>query len=587
MIELGKLQLLAPAWLALTLVPVLLGLFRRNREQRVLAYADPELRPWVVLSGGQRGDRRRGALLAAGWILLALALADPRIPVTTPEGSSEDKAGHPLPVMVVLEVSPAMDAEDISPSRGERARRLISDLLPRLSGERLGLVVYSADAGRLLPPTQDTALLEHFVAMAPEALSDRPGSNLASALRLAAEEPALSDGGAVLLLTAADQRSFRGERGNAVFSAARLLAQREIGLFTLIIAEKDGAPVHDALGAALQDEQGQPWISRPDLAAVQEMTRLASGQWQQIRDNRNDIVAVRDFLAAQPLPGDLASDAAVERRPLYAWLLLPALLLFLAAQFPGLGRATRATTSMWFLAMLVLPLAPGSSGEARADTAVQGDTAWRAWQAWQNEDWASAQLDFSGLKGYQARFGEGAAAYRREDFAHARDQFRMAMLLAASVDQRADALFNLGNALFRLGQFAGARDAYAGVLVLRPDDEGAARNHYLAGERLAELQKRIQDEEPPGERPTDFARYEEEDESDFPPEDEGGPLEAIGADAGAGAGRRDAGDDEPYRFDPRALDSARKKLELVRDEPTDLIGQLIRQQAVRRGDASP
>ncbi|MFP4155240.1 MAG: VWA domain-containing protein [Halothiobacillaceae bacterium] len=584
MITLSHLQLLSPGWLALALVPVLLMLLRRNRRRRLLSYADPELRPWVILPGDGRRSRWRDILLLTGWMLLALAMADPRVPATT-EAGAENRADHPLPVMVVLDASPAMRADDVTPTRGERAQRLISDLVPRLSGERLGLVVYSAEAGRLLPPTRDTGLLTHYFKLAPEALAQRPGSNLASALRLAASEPGL-DGGAVLLLTAADSRSFRGERGNAVFAAARELADRDIGLFTLVLAKQEGAPLRNELGETLYDDNGQAWISRPDLAAIRALTRLADGRWQQVSNNRIDVAALAEFLATRPLPDEGAPAAVSERQPLFAWLLLPALLLLLAARYPGRGTG-RSTAATWLLAPgLAMVLAGLPSEQATAQNNEQVGETGQAWRSWEAGDYASAQLDYSRLKGHDARFGEGAAAYRREDFAHARDQFQMALLLATTTADRADATFNLGNALFQLGRFAAARDAYAEVLRLRPDDQGAARNHYLASQRLAQLQERVQDEEPPGRRPTDAARYEEPEESEFPSEEQGGPLEAIGADAGSGPSGRAGEEDEPYRFDARALDSARKKLELVRDEPTRLIGDLIHQQAIRRGEAA-
>ncbi|WP_162264469.1 VWA domain-containing protein, partial [Thiobacillus denitrificans] len=135
-----------PLWLALAAVPLLFVLWRGRRRARLLRYADAELLPWAAsLPAAQAGAWPRTLAHALAWLLLALAAAGPRLPLELRAGQTTPR--HLLTVMAVLDVSASMRATDIAPDRLARARLELLDWLPRLQGERVGLIVFAGEAG--------------------------------------------------------------------------------------------------------------------------------------------------------------------------------------------------------------------------------------------------------------------------------------------------------------------------------------------------------------------------------------------------------------------------------------------------------
>jgi Ca-activated chloride channel homolog len=154
------------------------------RRARLLRYADAELLPWAAsLPAAQAAAWPRALAHALAWLLLALAAAGPRLPLELREGQATPR--HLLTVMAVLDVSASMRAADIVPDRLARARLELLDWLPRLQGERVGLIVYAGEAGVLLPPTDDPELSQARSTRIDPRLIEAQGTNLAAALDLA------------------------------------------------------------------------------------------------------------------------------------------------------------------------------------------------------------------------------------------------------------------------------------------------------------------------------------------------------------------------------------------------------------------
>jgi|GEM_PF-6178696 len=140
---------------------------------------------------------------------------------------------------------------------------------------------------------------------------------------------------------------------------------------------------------------------------------------------------------------------------------------------------------------------------------------------------------------------------------------------------RADALYNLGNAELKLGHAERAIAAYEHVLRLRPGDERAEANLWLARQQAEEKQaKKSRPDEPPGRRPTDVARYNEDVEADFPTEEapSGGDLSA----GGPGASQREGAEPGALALGEADRQAAEKKMELLRDAPAPVWRAMMR-----------
>ena len=237
--ELLQLEWRAPAWGLIALMPLPFTLLSRWRKQQWNRYAEPHLQPWALRHGAAR---QQNAWTLAGqwgfWLLLACALAGPRLALeTTLEAGGAQQTRHDMDLMVVLDVSPSMAAVDIAPNRLARAKLKLQDLTARLHGERIGLIVFSGEAGLLLPLTRDAQTFIASLDLANEKLFEERGSHLAAALDLARRN--LNDAKrsrAILLLTDAEASSLSGAAGNSAVSSAQTLKTAGIPLYVLALA---------------------------------------------------------------------------------------------------------------------------------------------------------------------------------------------------------------------------------------------------------------------------------------------------------------------------------------------------------------
>ena len=304
----------APWWGLLALQPLLLRVWTLRRRQRLEAYADAHLQPWAV---GPRPSLSPGPALAYGlaWLLLAAAAAGPRLPLLA------DAAGRLVPdhqssLYVLLDLSESMAETDIAPTRQIRARLELDDWLARLSGERVGLIVYAGSAGVLLPPTDDSAVFRRALGLAEPGLIEARGTRLDAALELAGHQlqAATTRSRAILLLSDCAAEGLSGAAGDAVRTAARKLARQGIPVFVFGVGS---AP----LGLT---EAGNAAARRPmDVATCQDLARLTGGRFA--------LVANRGAAALAALVGTRGDPPRREQarawRELYPWLLAPALAL--------------------------------------------------------------------------------------------------------------------------------------------------------------------------------------------------------------------------------------------------------------------
>ena len=443
-----------------------LRLWRASRSRHdALAYADAHLHPWAIRAGsGARPVWRQGIQILVG-LLLAASLAGPRLPLARTEGGPP-QARHAVNVMVVLDASPGMEtAGPDGVSLMERARLALQDLLSRLRGERLGLIVYGKGAGELLPCTDDMHIFTLVLQQAgPKLLQASQNAGLPGALELARHTLLRTPGSsrAVLLIAGSDPAS------PASASLQTQLRQQAVGL------RADGIPVFSLL--LLQ----RSWFSRAasalDAGPLDRLAqatggsavRLVADPWQ---------VLYGDGLAR--LPSNPIPPAQLDGwRELYGIPLLCAIILTLLLAFADIGKSSRRGSALLLPVALSCILA-ASPRPAHAQAADK--QAWSAWQAWRGGRYAQAMRLYAALPGFDARMGEGGSAYRLGAFGPALAAYRRAMLDAATDAQRAQALFNLGNAAFHIpGHLREAIDAYRASLVLVPGDSAAQRNLRLA-----------------------------------------------------------------------------------------------------------
>lgn len=561
----------ANPWGALILgVPVLLALLAYRRRSKLVAWADPHLMPWAVVAKGEAGGwpwRRYADWLA--WALLALAAAGPRLPLEESIDNSPATTRHVMSVMVAMDVSASMSATDIAPDRLSRARLELSDLALRLKGERLGLVLYSGEAGLLLPATDDAGLFNRALGQADPELLEAQGSNVAAALELAVQSLAVdkSRSRAVLLITDAESESLRGPAADAARKAAEKLKMANIPLYVLAVASKAGAPI-PLDGGGFAERDGAPVVSQPALEAYAEMANLTGGRMSEVTDGDSDWQRLYDNGIAT-LPGDASKPDQVRVwRTLHAWPLFMSIFLFMLAWLP------RAASTAALLIVLMLP-----AGE----DAYAGEIEHSAWQSYRAGQYNEAIKHYISAGGFTGQMGAGAAAWKLKDYPSAARYFSSALILAKSESERTDALYNLGNAHFALARWQIAAEAYRAVLQVRPNDERAQANLAVTERQLS--RQRTSDPIKTDLRGRRGSIAEGEVNVDWDkdlamPESEPAEQATLVDKNGGALGARLAGAAAVGRqvsLDSRRLQSGLLKLERLEERPRTLLKGLLKQ----------
>ncbi len=312
------------AWLLLLAAPAAL-LCRRAAELR----RRDLLR--LVGEGGVAVDRHWPIrlVLAAVFLLLVAALCRPQ----WGEVAVQQQVRR-LDILIALDVSRSMLADDLSPNRLAVAKQAVAGLLPRLEGDRVGLIAFAGSAFLVCPLTRDYAT---FAAVLEEAGPDSlplGGSALASALAEAGRAFAGTGGRGKVLIVISDGEDHMG--GDAELAAAAQALQRAgVAVHAVAVGTLAGGLIPLAAGEFLRDREGAIVKSRLQVAPLRT---LASGTGGRTLDLARDPQALAT-LHASVLSGLERQDTVTTRKRLAERFQLPlALALVLLMIQPLLGR---------------------------------------------------------------------------------------------------------------------------------------------------------------------------------------------------------------------------------------------------------
>ncbi|RLQ22518.1 VWA domain-containing protein [Seongchinamella sediminis] len=453
-----------PEWLWALLPALLLaGLLwrRKHRSGSWSSVIDPQLLPYLI--GAGEGQRRRSpapALLLA-WALAALAAAGPswqKIP--QPVHQKQDA------LVLVLDLSYSMVAADLAPSRADRARQKLLDLLERRREGQTGLIAYAGDAHIVTPLTDDTPTIANLLPALNPDMMPVMGSEPAAALALGMEllHSAGIRRGRLLLLTDGITALDRSEIND-------LLRGSGVSLAIMGIGTASGAPLPLPRGGFLKDASGAIVVPGLEESELRGLAADTGGRYMrmQIDDRDLDYLLAEDLLdlPEQTLVLDRAADAWEDQGYLLVLLLLPVVLALF-----------RRGWIICLAPLLLVPLPqPAQAGlwddlwltpDQQGQRALQQGDQERAAQLFADPDWA------------------GTAAYEAGDYERAAQAFKQ--------QEDADSLYNRGNALARAGQLDAAMAAYRQSLQLEPDRQDAQDNLALL-EQLQQQEQQQQQQE--------------------------------------------------------------------------------------------
>jgi Ca-activated chloride channel family protein len=317
----------APVYLwLLLLIPVgfVLLFLRRHMQRRALTNViDPHLVDAVTPDYGRGLAALKQVLLLIGIALLLVAAARPRW-----GEKLQIYKGRGIDVVIALDASKSMLAEDVKPSRLVRAKTELSAFIDGLAGNAIGIVAFAGDAHVLCPLTTDADAAKLFLdIISPDAMPV-PGTDFGKAIDAANTlfNPKEASYKALVFVTDGD------DLGKDTPEALRRAAESGVRIFPVAFSTPEGAPVPDYdengnLSAYKKDAQGQVVMSRMDERKLIVMAQATDGRFLRVEGFSADrLLDELDRMRKKEIGGGTATDY-VER---YQWFLGLAMFFILA-----------------------------------------------------------------------------------------------------------------------------------------------------------------------------------------------------------------------------------------------------------------
>ncbi|HHJ18436.1 MAG TPA: VWA domain-containing protein [Gammaproteobacteria bacterium] len=432
-----------PLWLT-ALVP--LGLLawwlkrHRHNDNAWQKIIDAPLQALLLTEASGKSQPALLWLLASGWLIATLALANPSWEYQPRPVFQTDTAQ-----VIVLDLSRSMDITDLKPTRLARAKFKVEDILAQQKEGLMGLVVFAGDAFTVTPLTRDNDTLRALLDSLSTQIMPAQGSRADLGLLKAAElfkQAGLHQGQVLLIADGAERKTS--------VQAAKVLQKQGYTVSVLGVGTPIGGPIPN-----VRDAQNQPIVVPLQVSTLQQIAKAGGGIYRPLQSDDQDI---QDLLTSgKTIQGkqarqsdDLQHQDWKSEGPILVLLLLPL--------------AALAFRRGWLLTLgfVIIPLlqpdplmaSPLDKLWLRPDQ--QADQALREGNYEQAEQLAQDPLR------------KGSAAYKRGQFEQAVNEF--------SQLHNPDAHYNRGNALARLGQYEAAIKAYDEALKQQPDMSDALTN---------------------------------------------------------------------------------------------------------------
>ena len=264
-------------WLIPVLVLVRLVGWRR-RKAKLKRLGDPELLKQLMPNISKYRPTVKFVLMLAALALLIVMVARPQM------GSkiSHDKR-HGIETIICLDISNSMLAQDVAPSRLDKSKMLIENLVDNFNNDKIGLIVFAGDAYVQLPITSDYVSAKMFLQNINPSLIQTQGTNIGEAIALASKSFSQQEnvGRAIIVITDGENHEEGAQE------AAAAANKQGVNVFILGIGNPQGAPIPMGDGSYLKDHSGNTVMTALNEQMCRELVQAGKGEYIHV-DNTSD-----------------------------------------------------------------------------------------------------------------------------------------------------------------------------------------------------------------------------------------------------------------------------------------------------------
>lgn len=460
----------------------------RNQKKRLRKFGDPQLLKNLMPDVSKFRPSVKFWLLEIALALLFVVLARPQMGTRI---SHEKRTG--IETIIAMDISNSMRAQDVEPSRLERSKMLIENLVDHFTNDKIGLIVFAGDAFVQLPITSDYVSAKMFLNNIDPSMIQNQGTDIAAAVNMASHSFTQQEniGKAIIVITDGEDHE-----GGAV-EAAKEARERGMRVYVLGVGSTKGSPIPvPSTGDYMRDNSGNTVMSALNEQMCREVAQAGGGAYIHVENNSNaqrQLDEELDKLEKNETESTIYSDYDEQFQAvgIIALLLLIIEVIILECKNPLLKNI-----SLFGKKQLMLIIACSSMLWA-APAMAQNDRQYvrQGNKLFQQNDFEHAEVAYSKAieqndKNPQAHYNLGNALMAQKKDSAAIEEFQKAGQLESSPLRKAQAFHNTGVICQRNQLYGEAIEAYKQALRLNPADDETRYN--LA---LCQQQKKKQDEQ--------------------------------------------------------------------------------------------
>ncbi|MFC1592148.1 VWA domain-containing protein [Thermodesulfobacteriota bacterium] len=267
----GNLTYLFLLWVLPCLVFFFIWAFLR-KDRLIRQFCGDVLAPRLIPAVQKGRQKLKAFLLVASVFFLIIALVQPKWGFHW-----EDIKRVGVDIIVAVDVSKSMLAEDVTPSRLERAKREVYDLCRMLEGDRIGLIAFAGSSFVQCPLTLDYGAFRMFLDYLSPDLIPTPGTAVGTAIRRATASFSRQERKSKALIVITDGEDHESDP----LEAAREAKKEGVKIYTIGIGKEGGTPipVADGSGGFLKDRSGNVVLSKLDETTLQKIALETGGAY--------------------------------------------------------------------------------------------------------------------------------------------------------------------------------------------------------------------------------------------------------------------------------------------------------------------
>ena len=459
----------------------------RSRKKRLRKFGDPQLVKQLMPDVSRWRPAVKFWLLQAALALIIVMLARPQLGTKI---SHEKRQG--IETIIAMDISNSMLAQDVTPSRLDRCKMMVENLVDNFTDDKIGLIVFAGDAFIQLPITSDYVSAKMFLADIQPSLIATQGTDIALAISKAVNSFTQEEGIGKAIIVITDGEDHEG----GAVEAAQEARKKGMRVYVLGVGSKGGAPIPDGNGGYMKDRAGNTVMTRLNQDMCRDIAKAGGGAYIHV-DNNSDAQRQLDNELAKLSKKETETtvysdfDEQFQAVGILVLLLLIAELCLLECKNPLLKNVRFFKGKRRYAsAILVLMLVSTIPTHAQSDRSNirEGNRLFRSGKHADSEVSYRKAME-KNPRNPQAAYNLGNALFAQKKDSAAVVAYQSGVQLETSAIRKAMGYHNMGVVCQSHKMFSEAIEAYKNALRLNPKDDEARYNLELCKKQ----QKKQQD----------------------------------------------------------------------------------------------